>query len=114
MQNLNGASRDLVEAIEGSLPADLERRYVAGEGHVYTHRLFEERGPVLRKAVRGRYQNEKVLHERVDAYVQLFERLLDTVSETSQGEQLAEACLASESGKIYMVIANASGRIRAE
>jgi len=114
MQKLNGAARDLVEAIDGTLPGDLERRFEAGESHVYTHRLFEDRGPMMRRAIRKRYQDEKVLRGRVDAYVRLFERLLDTVSETSQGEQLADACLASESGKLYVMLANASGRINAE
>jgi hypothetical protein len=114
MQKLNGAARDLVEAIDGSLPGELERRYGAGESHVYTHRLFEERGPMMRRSIRKRYQDEKILRGRVDAYVRLFERLLDTVSETSQGDQLADACLASESGKLYVMLANASGRINAE
>jgi hypothetical protein len=114
MQKLNAAARDLVEAIDGTVPIDLERRYLGGESHVYTHRLFEERGPQMKRLIRRRYQDENVLRGRVDGYVRLFERLLDTVSETSQGEQLADACLASESGKLYVMLANASGRIRAE
>jgi hypothetical protein len=114
MQKLNGAARELVEAIDGVLPAELERRYSSGEGHVYTHRLFEERGPMMRRSIRKRYEEEKVLRGRVDGYVRLFERLLDTVSESAQGAQLADACLASESGKLYVMLANASGRIRSE
>jgi hypothetical protein len=114
MQKLNGAARDLVEAVDGMLPAELERRYGAGESHVYTHRLFEERGPMMRRSIRKRYYEEKVLRGRVDGYVRLFERLLDTVSGTAQGTQLTDACLASESGKLYVMLANASGRIRSE
>ena len=114
MQKLNGAARDLVEAIDTTLPADLEQRYAAGEDHVYTHRLFEDRGPMMRRLIRKRYQEEKVLRGRVDSYVRLFERLLDTVSETSQGSQLADACLASESGKLYVMLASASGHTRPE
>ena len=48
---------------------------------------------------------------RVDAYMRLFERLLDTFAETPQGDQLVDACLASESGKLYLLLAQASGRI---
>jgi hypothetical protein len=114
MQKLSGAARDLVEAVDGSLPHELERRYGAGESHVYIHRLFEERGPMMRRSLRKRYQDEKVLRGRLDAYVRLFERLLDTVSQTSQGEQLADTCLASESGKLYAMLANASGRAPSE
>jgi hypothetical protein len=110
MQKLNGVARDLVEVTDGTVPADLEQRYLAGESHVYTHRLFEERGSRVRRMIRNRYHDDKTLRERVDSYVRLFERLLDRVSSTSHGKELADACLASESGKLYLLMANASGR----
>jgi hypothetical protein len=69
---------------------------------------------MMRRSIKRRYQEEKVLRGRVDGYVRLFERLLDTVSQTSQGSQLTDACLASESGKLYLMLANASGRTTAE
>ena len=37
---LNAASRDLVEALDGSLPDELEAGYREGEGHVYIHKLY--------------------------------------------------------------------------
>jgi hypothetical protein len=114
MQKLNGVARDLVEFTDGTVPADLEQRYLAGESHVYTHLLFEERGSRVRRMIRNRYQDDKILRERVDSYVRLFERLLEMVSATSQGKQLADACLASESGKLYLLMANASGRTAAQ
>src|SRR5205085_4711865 len=33
MQKLNGAARELAEAIDNTLPADLEQRYAAGQSH---------------------------------------------------------------------------------
>ena len=60
-----------------------------------------------------RYESERLIRDRIDGYVRLFERLLDTVSETPQGEQLVDACLASESGKLYLMLAQASGRLTA-
>ena len=38
-------------------------------------------------------------------------RLLDTVAEAPKGNQLVEACLASDQGKVCMQLAEASGRI---
>ena len=110
---LNGAARDLVEAIDGKLPADLERRYTGGEQHVYTHRLYQGRGKKMLELLVDRYESERLIRDRIDGYVRLFERLLDTVSETPQGEQLVDACLASESGKLYLMLAQASGRLTA-
>jgi hypothetical protein len=110
---LNGAARDLVEAIDGKLPADLERRFNGGEQHVYAHRLYQGRGKKMLELLVDRYDNERLIRGRIDGYVHLFERLLDTVSETPQGEQLVDACLASESGKLYLMLAQASGRLTA-
>ena len=110
---LNGSTRDLVEAIDGKLPSDLERRFDRGEHHVYTHRLYQGRGKKMLDLLTERYQNERLIRSRIDAVVTLFERLLDTVAATAQGEQLVDACLASESGKLYLMLAHASGRVEA-
>ena len=110
-QELNSSARDIVDVLEDGLPADLEKRFNKSEKHVYTQRLYESRGKRLQKAIATRYENERPVRNQVDAYVKLFERLLDTVSEAPQGNQMVEACLMSESGKIYVMLAEACGRI---
>jgi len=62
--------------------------------------------------VKQGYYQERLIRGRVDAYIRLFERLLDTVSETPQGSSMVDACLASESGKLYLLFAQAAGRLR--
>ena len=110
---LNDAARDLIEAIEGSLPKDLEVSYKNGEGNVYMRRLYQARAGRLPRAVADRYGNDRLVRGRVDSFVRLFERLLDGASESPQGEKLVDACLASEAGKIYLLLAQAIGRIGA-
>jgi hypothetical protein len=111
IRKLNSAARDIVEAIDGDLPRDLEKRFTGGEGNVYTLRLIDDRARRLSKLIESRYKSERLVRGRVDAYVRLFERLLDTFAETPQGDQLVDASLASESGKLYLLLAQASGRI---
>jgi hypothetical protein len=111
VMKLNGSARDLVEAIDGKLPPELERRFDHGEQHVYTHRLYQGRGKKMLELLTDRYQSERLMRGRIDAFASLFERLLDTVADTAQGEQLVDACLASESGKLYLMLAHASGRL---
>jgi hypothetical protein len=110
-QELNSVARDIVDMLEDGLPADLEKRFNKGEKHVYTQRLYEGRGKRLQKTVATRYDNDRHTRTQVDAYIKHFERLLDTVAEAPQGNQMVEACLMSESGKIYVMLAEASGRI---
>ena len=110
---LNAAARDLVEALDGTAPAELESQYAAGEGHVYTHHLYLRRGNKMLKEVASRYERERQVRGRLDAFVRLFERLLDTVSEGPRGEDMVDACLNSESGKVYLLLGQASGRLHA-
>ncbi|MBC8036473.1 MAG: apolipoprotein A1/A4/E family protein, partial [Rhizobiales bacterium] len=111
VDKLNLAARDLVEAIDGNLPRDLEKRFAEGERDVYTGRLYEGRGKRLQKLLIDRYGNDRLVRSRVDASVRLFERLLDMMSAAPQGEAMVDACLASESGRIYVMLAESSGRI---
>ena len=110
-QELNGTARDIVGVLEDGLPADLEKRFSKNERHVYTQRLYEARGRRLQKTIATRYESDRSVRNQVDAYVRQFERLLDAVSEAPQGNQMVEACLMSESGKIYVMLAEACGRI---
>jgi len=111
VDNLNAASRALIEAVEGKLPAELERRYATGEEHVFAQRLYQMRNNRLRKDVSQRYRNEQRLTVRVDNFLRLFETLLDTVADAPHGNEMIDACLASESGKVYIALAQASGRL---
>jgi hypothetical protein len=114
VDRLNAVARDLVEAIDGSFPRELERRFAAGERHVYTHRLYDSRSNPFTEILRSRYQSERQLRQRADAYMQLFETLLELMHAQPEGESLAEASLASESGRIYLMLAEAAGRIAPE
>jgi hypothetical protein len=112
-QKLNEAARDIVEELDG-LPDDLERRFSKNETDVYIERLHAARGRRLVKAMTKRYLEEKSIRTRVDSYIRLFERLLDSVAEAPKGNQMVETCLASNSGEVYMMLAQVSGRIATE
>jgi len=108
---LNVSARDVVEAIEGQLPRDLEKRYAASDKSVYTQRLYETRSRKLIKALENRYAEERLLRSRIQAFNRLFEKLLDTISETDGGDTVMEQVLASEQGRIYVMLAEVAGRL---
>jgi Apolipoprotein A1/A4/E domain len=108
---LHSSARDLVEAIDGSLPRDLEKRYVASDKAVFTQRLYENRSRKMTKLIETRFADDRLLRTRVQAYNRLFEKLLDTLSETPGGEGVMEQVLASEQGRIYVMLAEAAGRM---
>jgi hypothetical protein len=108
---LNDAARDFVEAIDGKLDPAREQRFAAGESHVYIQQLRAIPPRRLSQTMQERYGTDRQLRGRADAYVRLFERLLDTVSAGPNGDKVAEALLAADSGKLYVILAQASGRI---
>jgi hypothetical protein len=110
-QRLNAAARDLAEAINDELPRDLEKRYAAGETVVYVNRLFRDLSTRLERPMQQRYRDDRIVRVRADAYVRLFERYLDSQASLPRGDKLVDASLATESGKLYLMLARISGRI---
>ena len=108
---LNVSARDVVEAIEGQLPRDLERRYANSDKGAYAKRLFESRSRKLVKALESRYSEERLLRSRVQAYNRLFEKLLDTIAGTDGADEVMEQVLASDQGRIYVMLAEIAGRM---
>jgi hypothetical protein len=108
---LHAASREVVEAMDDGLPRDLEKRYVGGDKGVYTQRLNDSRSKRAIASLAARYRDERLLKSRVTAYIRLFEKLLDTLSDVPGGANTVDAVLASQSGEVYMMLAEAAGRL---
>ena len=90
----------------------MERSYNAGEAHIYTHHLYKARGNAMYKSIKEGYASQRLIRGRVDAFIRMFERLLDTVSSAPNSDNMVDACLASESGKLYLLMAEATGRLQ--
>jgi hypothetical protein len=65
----------------------------------------------LERVMQQRYRDERVIRVRTDAYVRMYERYLDMQAALPKGEKLVDASLATESGKLYLMLARISGRI---
>jgi hypothetical protein len=101
----------VVEALDDGLPRDLEKRFVGGEKGVYTKRLHDNRGKRATASLAERYSEERLLRSRVTGYIRLFEKLLDTLSDIPNGTETVDAVLSSQSGEVYMMLAEAAGRM---
>ena len=110
-QKLHIAAREVVEAMDGSLPRDLEKRYSAGDKGVYTQRLHDNRGKRAVKALAARYIDERLLRSRINGYIRIFERLLDSLSDTPGSTAMLDDVLNSENGEVYLMLAETAGRV---
>ena len=83
---------------------------VTKQGVIKKCELTEFDNP-LQRGIIDQYASERRVRSRVDAYVRIFERLLDMMSNANRGDALVEASLTSEWGRIYVMLAEAAGRI---
>ncbi len=108
---LNSLSVDLSRALDHQAPAELWRRYRDGEPGVFTRRLYTMRGQRIFDEIASKYDREAEFREDVDRYIRDFENLLESATESDRESMLIDTYLTSETGKVYLMLAHASGRL---
>jgi hypothetical protein len=110
-ENLNALSGDIARAIDDEAFSDLWDRWRHGERNVFSRRLYTLQGQQTFEEVRRKYQRDGEFRTAVDRYVADFESLLGEASRSSRDPEAARNYLASDTGKVYTLLAHASGRL---
>lgn len=110
-ESLNSLSLDIARAIDHDTFLDLWERYKRGERHVFTRRLYTLQGQQTFDEIRQKYGRDPEFRGAVDRYVRDFEQLLAQVSRNDRDSMLSQTYLTSETGKVYTMLAHASGRL---
>jgi hypothetical protein len=110
IESLDSLSVDIARMIDHDAAADLWDRYKRGERNVFTRRLYTLQGQKAFDEIRVKYRSDREFKQTVDRYVAEFERLLEDVSRDDRGQVVARTYLTSETGKVYTMLAHASGR----
>ncbi|MBN9059728.1 MAG: hypothetical protein J0H21_11145, partial [Rhizobiales bacterium] len=108
--SLGNLSTDIARAIDPRAAAELWERHHRGEKNVFTRRLYTLAGQQTFDEIRRKYQGEADFKAAVDRYVGDFERLLKEVARNGQDASASSAYLVSDTGKVYTMLAHASGR----
>ena len=61
--------------------------------------------------MRRRYRAEPTFRDSVNRYVQEFERLLAKIGQSDREGSQARLAMLSDSGKVYIMLAHAAGRL---
>lgn len=108
---LNALSVDLSRALDHHAPAELWHRFRSGEPNVFTRNLYTMRGQRIFDEIAYKYRNEVSFRQDVDNYIHDFENLLESASDSDREDMLVETYLTSETGKVYLMLAHASGQL---
>ncbi|MEP5623315.1 MAG: hypothetical protein ABJP82_12150, partial [Hyphomicrobiales bacterium] len=111
VESLNSLSVDIARAIDHETFIDLWDRYRNGERHVFTRRLYTLQGQQTFDEIHQKYARDPEFRTAVERYVADFEQLLSQVSRNDRDNMLGQTYLTSDTGKVYTMLAHASGRL---
>lgn len=111
IETLQAMAIDLDRFLEDDPPLDLLRRYRNGERNVFARRLVSILGREQTERIGRKYREDGEFKETVDRYVQQFETLMEQTARSDRENVLVETYLTSQTGKVYVALASAIGRL---
>lgn len=111
VESLNSLSVDIANAIDHETSVELWDRYQRGETSVFTRRLYTLQGQQTFDEIQNKYSRNGDFRTAVDRYINDFEQLLGKETSNGQNQALTQSYLTSDTGKVYTMLAHASGRL---
>jgi hypothetical protein len=102
---------DLANAIDHRTAAEVWQRYRQGERSVLDRQLYTSEGRTAFDEISQRYAQNGDFRATVDRYMGDFERLLKDAEAKDSDGRLIQNYLTSETGRVYLILAHASGRL---
>jgi hypothetical protein len=103
---------EIARAIDYRTAAEVWQRFRAGERGVLGRHIYNPEGQATFDEISRRYDREGDFRMTVDRYVGDFERLLGEAEASDPDGRMLQNYLTSESGRVYLLLAHASGRLR--
>jgi hypothetical protein len=111
IETLQAMAIDLDRFLEDDPPLDLLRRYRNGERNVFARRLVSILGRDQADRIGRKYHEDGEFRDTVDNYVRQFEALMEQTARSDRESVLVETYLTSQTGKVYVALASAIGRL---
>jgi hypothetical protein len=110
-EELEALTHEIAGLIDNAAAMEMWDRWRRGDTAAASRRLYTEAGQQAFDEIRRRYRADPQFRDTTTRYVQEFERLLTKVSQNDRDGSQWRAYLLSNSGKVYTMLAHASGRL---
>lgn len=108
---IDSVSANIVTLVDATSIADMWDRYQNNDPDAVSRRIYTVRGQQVFEELSRRYRREPEVRATLDRYVEEFERLLGDATRDDHDGRVSRAYLTSDTGKVYTILAHASGRL---
>jgi hypothetical protein len=110
-ETLEALSREISSLIDNAAAVEMWDRWRRGDTGAVSRRLYTEAGQQAFDDLRRRLRADPQFRETTTRYMQEFERLLAKTGQNDRDGSQWRAYLLSNTGKVYTILAHASGRL---
>ena len=103
---------EVARAIDSRTAADVWQRFRTGEPGVLGRHIYTPDGQSTFDEIAYRYTSESDFRISVDRYINDFERLLGEAEQSDPSGRVVQNYLTSDQGRVYLLLAHASGRLQ--
>jgi hypothetical protein len=103
---------EIARAMDYRTAAEVWQRFRAGEQGVLGRHLYNPDGQMTFDEISRRYDRDPDFRATVDRYIVDFERLLTEAEQTDPEGRVLQNYMTSETGRVYLLLGHASGRLR--
>ncbi len=109
---LNSSSIDIAKALAIDVSDSSWAAYLRGDRSIFTRRAVKLLDRGTARAIGKHYETDGEFRDSVRRYINDFEQLMRSVANEREGGSLQIALLSSDTGKLYVALAQAMERIR--
>jgi hypothetical protein len=112
IESLNSNAIDVTKILSNDVTDTAWASYLRGDRGVFARRAVKLLDSSDAKEVARHYNNDSDFRDQVNRYIHDYEAMLRTVMSTRDGTPLSVALLSSDTGKLYVALAQAIERLR--